>query len=480
MGALLCLPPLENALFSRPGEEVAPIFPSDATLADDVVLLTVPPQAATPEVVTLFLQQIVRITDTAFRSRGYSLNYDDGKSGLMVSPTGKYARRVKQLLYLHFAGRLPVLGAVRSIKVDSAYKHLGTVATRRLTMDAGVAARATCARTALAPLRKAALRLEGLSVKHKLLLTDACATSILFFQCGAWPPLSGTQRTRVDATYAQLLAAATGLGRRSALEHSSHSEIWTRAHRFDAGTYIRLARLRMLHRIVSSGPAVVRRMVDFMLPLQCTWGSTVADDIAWAQALLGRDLPPAAATLGGVVQLAADGAAWGSFCRRTRAAATWRHIDACKLALWRRELSGCAPGGLSDAGDCGSERHGDDDEHAGDMATVYCCYDCDGTFDTVKGLNVHRRRAHGVRRPARRYAEGGTCRACGVLVHTRPRLIQHLNHGLGGCLAKYVRRPCRAAGRAAHRGARRGGPRAQEGSRWCRPTRDARGGARPI
>ena len=438
MGALLCIPPLGNPLFSRAGEEVAPVFPSDATLADDVVLLTVLPQSASPEAVTLFLQQVVRITDTAFRSRGYTLNYDDGKSGLMVSPTGKYARRIKQLLYLHFAGRLPVPGAVRSIKIDSAYKHLGTVATRRLTMDAEVAARAACARTALAPLRKAALRLEGLSMKHKLLLTDACATSILFFHCGAWPPLSGTQRARMEATYAQLLAAATGLGKRSAREHSSHSEIWIRAHRFDADTFIRIARLRMLHRIVSSGPAVVRRMVDFMLPLRGTWGNTVADDIAWAQSLLGRDLAPTAATLVGAVRLAADGAAWGSFCRKVRAAATWHHIDGCKLALWHKELPGCAPDGFHGASEHGDMRDGDDDGSDQDMTPVFCCYDCDSAFDTVKGLNVHRRRAHGVRRPARRYAEGGTCRSCGVMLHTRPRLIQHLNHGLGGCLAKYI------------------------------------------
>ena len=37
--------------------------------------------------------------------------------------------------------------------------------------------------------------------------------------------------------------------------------------------------------------------------------------------------------------------------------------------------------------------------------------------------------------PGRYYAVGGLCLACGVQVHTRPRLIHHLNHGTTECLA---------------------------------------------
>ena len=40
--------------------------------------------------------------------------------------------------------------------------------------------------------------------------------------------------------------------------------------------------------------------------------------------------------------------------------------------------------------------------------------------------------------PGRYYAVGGLCLACGVQVHTRPRLIHHLNHGTTECLAQYI------------------------------------------
>ena len=443
MGALLCLPPPNGAVFSRPSKAAVPAYPADSTLADDVVLFTGLPQSAMPEVAKVFLQQVVRNTDAAVRSRGFTLNYDDGKSGFTVSPTGKYARRVKQLFYLHCTGRLPVPGAVGSIKIESAYKHLGTVATCRLTMDVEIAARTACARTAMAPLRKAALRLAGLSVKHKLSLTDACATSILFFHCGAWPPLSGTQGARVQGAYAQLLAAATGLGQRSAKEHSSHAEISVRANRVDARTFVRLARLRMLHRVVATGS--VRRMIH---PSDRARGSIACCPFRAPGAVpspktsLGRrrrsggtcrPRPPPSTTQ----------CSWPPTVRRgppfagVRAGATWRHIDQCKPAVWQKTLPlHHAPAPLEPPED-GPGRLAAGIRVDG-QATAFYCYECGDTFDSGGLYKVRKRRAHGVRRPARRYAEGGTCRACGVSVHTRPRLIQHLNHGLGGCLAKYI------------------------------------------
>jgi len=433
MGALLCLPPPGTAVLSRPGETEAHLYPSDSTLADDVVLLTVLPQEAAPEAVIGFLRQVVDTADTAFRRRGYILNYGDGKSGLMVTPSGKYARRIKQLLYLQHGGRLRVSAAVGSIKIDSAYKHLGTVATRRLSMDAEIAARTSCARSALAPLRRAVFRLKELTTRHTLSITDACVSSILFFQCGAWPPLTTAQGSRMDGMYAQIVGEATGLGRRGAQDHCTHAEIWARARRVDATTFIRLARLRMLHRITTSGPAIIRRMVDCMLHMEGTWGAALVGDINWAIGLLDRDA--AITGLPGAVRLAVHGPAWASFCRKVRIAATGHHVEQCNLAVLRKELERRAPHGAPAPAPLGPAEPPD---LVDGQVYLFCCHDCGATFSTAKGCNVHRLRAHGFRRPARRFAEGGTCLACGVLVHTRPRLIHHLNHGLRDCLAKYI------------------------------------------
>ena len=62
------------------------------------------------------------------------------------------------------------------------------------------------------------------------------------------------------------------------------------------------------------------------------------------------------------------------------------------------------------------------------------CYDCGLSFDTSAAWAHHRRRTHGVHKPARRYARDGLCRACGMDFYSRQRLIRHLNHSKQSCL----------------------------------------------
>ena len=71
--------------------------------------------------------------------------------------------------------------------------------------------------------------------------------------------------------------------------------------------------------------------------------------------------------------------------------------------------------------------------------TVYGCYNCGSIYDDNRSLQFHRRLAHGhgIYRPARYFATTGDCLACGAVLHTRPRLVHHLNHGTTDCLAWY-------------------------------------------
>ena len=69
---------------------------------------------------------------------------------------------------------------------------------------------------------------------------------------------------------------------------------------------------------------------------------------------------------------------------------------------------------------------------------VYVCYYCWSFVGDDRGLQYHRRWQHGVYCPARYFVKGGTCLRCGVIVHTIPRLIHHLNQGATDCLAWYI------------------------------------------
>ena len=53
-------------------------------------------------------------------------------------------------------------------------------------------------------------------------------------------------------------------------------------------------------------------------------------------------------------------------------------------------------------------------------------------------MHFHRHLVHGLYLPTRYYASSGDCKTCGSVVHTRPRLIHHLNHGTTDGLAWYI------------------------------------------
>ena len=57
---------------------------SDSTLADDVVLLTILPKAIGGGDIVSWIQNRMLMVDQSFSSRGYQLNYMEGKTGMIV------------------------------------------------------------------------------------------------------------------------------------------------------------------------------------------------------------------------------------------------------------------------------------------------------------------------------------------------------------------------------------------------------------
>ena len=64
------------------------------------------------------------------------------------------------------------------------------------------------------------------------------------------------------------------------------------------------------------------------------------------------------------------------------------------------------------------------------------CPDCDRGFATCLLLLRHRSGKHGYRAPARLFAQGHVCGACGTDFGVRPRLIRHLAYGRPECLVQ--------------------------------------------
>ena len=71
--------------------------------------------------------------------------------------------------------------------------------------------------------------------------------------------------------------------------------------------------------------------------------------------------------------------------------------------------------------------------------SVYVCYTCGKSFDTVKAYRRHQTTDHKIHHDAERYAVGGLCLACGTHMRTRTRLLYHLRYRGQGCLEHLAR-----------------------------------------
>ena len=111
-------------------------------------------------VAVMWLSTVIAV-DRAFLTMGYTLNYSDGKSGLIVSPLGNGKKQIQRLFADLPDGKLQVPGMVHTVCINSSYKHLGAMSSYRLTMDAELSHRIDQAKTAAVPLGKVLYRLQG-------------------------------------------------------------------------------------------------------------------------------------------------------------------------------------------------------------------------------------------------------------------------------------------------------------------------------
>ena len=119
------------------------------------------------------------------------------------------------------------------------------------------------------------------------MLTDSLVTSDLFYNFSSWAPLLSWQSNRISATYSQIQGPACRVRRNAGQQHSPQTEVLIVAERFDADTFVRLAKSRLMRRISAHGPAVLRLLLDRLMHIQGPWVAKVHQDFVSIQQMLG-------------------------------------------------------------------------------------------------------------------------------------------------------------------------------------------------
>lgn len=439
-------------IFLGPDAE-APLL-ADATFADDSAFMSVVRRNL--EVVE-DTRRLFRVICHALLRRGMRMNWKRGKTEVLYQLVGKDSRVARR----DFLGSgvdaidLPELSA--KVFVASSYKHLGTRCAAAGAMGPELEERRCALAGALGPLRRAVFRRPGLGDKAKVVLSESLALTKLLFQADAWDPLTEAQLRSVQGHVVGTFRYAFGLKVGSAEQvKEPDAVVMARAGRPDALHRLRVARLRLLPRLLAQGPPQLLLLLDALLALDCGWARLVREDLEWARNFRENGPPLGAAAVNvagppGEVpaqlqqQLLDDMAlarvgpkTWRALVRRVACRHLATAMEELRCTLWRRELAdacrvGAVPALPRAAAAAVAVAAGDQDQ-AEEAVRRFMCMDCGETFRAQGAWSRHRQRAHGVVHPARRYAYGSCCQHCMVEFHTRPRLVWHLRHVKPRCL----------------------------------------------
>ena len=181
------------------------------------------------------LPQLLLDIDRVYRKWGLLLNWEVGKSELLVIFAGPGSRKAPQLLRDAFA-RVPTCprrrlrgkqrppepgatafcvpfvddeGVRREVKIVASYKHVGAVTTALATMTAELNARVTAARTTSAALRPL-LRDRHIRAETKLRLLNSLVISRLLYGSEAWSGISVAMHRRIQSVVMREVRRAVG------------------------------------------------------------------------------------------------------------------------------------------------------------------------------------------------------------------------------------------------------------------------------
>ena len=370
------------SLFARASDpEEAPA--SDTTFADDVCFMGAVPASTTPEALPQLLSNVASAVHGVMVKRGLSPNYDAGKSELMVSTSGRYARRFRQQLFL--LKGVPIHGSADTLLFAGRYKHLGSIVVEGATMHAELAARRSKHISALAPL-SAAVYKHRVHPSAAINLTDSLATSVLFSGAAAWWPLSSKQLSHLDHRLAEGYRRALGWKPFSDDKPHRWDTIFQAAGKLPAAQFLSLTRLRFLYRLLTAAPAALRLFLDELIAVQDAWPLALLADIAWAKAQFGLALPSALA--GGPAEwfdyiTSVSAASWKSTCKLLQKHAVRHQRLLFQQQRWHSELRGITFSVGSDPPpflQLAPQHH-----------KFWVCYDCGGSFTSSVGYAAHRR-----------------------------------------------------------------------------------------
>ena len=374
------------------------------------------------------IHKIRTVAQHLFFRHGMQPNMARNKTEIMLHLQGAGSRQVKKDIYnceapvLHIDG---VPSDYAEIKLTGAYKHLGHRLHLGDSIYAEIKARTGQANSVYRQYRRQVFQNPRLPLPKRRYLFQSLVLSILRYNMGTWPRLTGKCWTYFQS---RVMAMYRGLARTTVKENDlrywNNDKILAFVELPSPAVLLHDSRLRYSLSLIRSGP----QHLWSLLTAEREWLSLLRESIDWMQSQLTGYGPDRYGN-----QFAPDWNQW--FREQPQAIKGWiskavRH-DVLQQQIstqwgeWHHDfLLECQSSGLQIDFPWTTVDIG----HVNELCQLEACLSCGQIFRGRGPWSVHAFRKHGRINWRRRYISGSRCEACLKEFFTETRLLQHLNY----------------------------------------------------
>eukprot|EP00435_Cladocopium_sp_Y103_P026725 s1573_g6.t1 len=407
------------------GCEALGVFVPPVAWMDDIALCLATARAVDLEPLA---QRALALVHKAFCRRGLTINLDKGKTELILMPRGAQAAACRTRIFDRSS--FPTVTTttdthVLTVRVVSAYRHLGVKFAMNLDYDAEITARLGAARQAFEQMRKSIFQNLAVPLQGRLTLFQSLILSRLFYGCSAWAELSATTFRKLDAAvigyYRRICNVGFWTSDKISDKDFLHSRQLTPFRIFWARQ-----RLCYLQHVAQHGLTFHKVLLLAEFAENKGWLYEVAEDLRWMSSFY--DLPFA---------VPHDRASWSEAWKALRDCPQWKrwvqrsvlkHLEQQKIAYEIRTYHAQIQAELESYG----MRLVQTSDPPPSLPT-FGCADCEIQFPSAQQLAMHNYRIHGLRALERYYVHSEVCPGCLKTFHTTYRVVQHLRYRANQC-----------------------------------------------
>eukprot|EP00438_Fugacium_kawagutii_P003418 Skav211332 [mRNA] locus=scaffold3120:141185:146842:- [translate_table: standard] len=400
--------------------------------------LAIPWASRTASALAPSIGRLMRVIKGMFRSRGFALNMDRGKTSVILTHRGKGAPDCRAQFLQADSAMLECAPSADDMEplllpVVSKYKHLGTYISENHSLEQEINVRIGIAQQTFASMSRAVFCNRHLALPVRVRLYRTLVESRLYFGLGAWATPTPAQLSRLQAAVLRFLQKILRLPLETRASMSAQ-EVFVRTGIAQPRVRLALDRLLYARRFFQHAPDFVIHMVmkEDQFLQSSSWLHGVCMDLRWVEEVRPGSLPS------GWEQDLTDffdwiqnpTTPWKGLLRQV----WFRHLKQEEIGLRTLQTHKQI---FRDLRLCGAEF---DPSPFVDLDQLDLCFQCEcgKSFSTGQGLATHRRKVHGRYSEEHHLLQGSCCPCCMRQFWCTQRLQQHLAYrsrrtGLNRC-----------------------------------------------